>query len=194
MFAVWFTEPPGLNFISKTDDLPFQYCDHHYPYCLDRESVSPPVHTCASYKVVNYPNSIELTRLWWMRHFHLLEGNRNSCNAVNGFAKHVVLIYLFSKIWFDQEIAVNRVLKAAEWPGLPPGQLDQGVTDTSRSVCEPALLHCMSVSRQGYRDQKLISWFYFMVFQISDWWTGAWGKLFVCLARLAGLASILTIQ
>ena len=52
---------------------------------------------------------------------------------------------------------MNRVLKAAEWPGLPPGQLDQGVTDTSRSVCEPALLHCMSVSRQGYRDQKLIS-------------------------------------
>ena len=52
---------------------------------------------------------------------------------------------------------MNRVLKAAEWPGLPPVQLDQGVTDTSRSVCEPALLHCMSVSRQGYRDQKLIS-------------------------------------
>ena len=38
---------------------------------------------------------------------------------------------------------VCRVLSQQEWEGLPGGLLDQGVTDTGRSVCGVALLHCM---------------------------------------------------
>ena len=29
---------------------------------------------------------------------------------------------------------------------MPKGQLDQGVTDFHRNVCEPVVLHCLSVS------------------------------------------------
>ena len=36
-----------------------------------------------------------------------------------------------------------RVMTAKEWDSLPGGLLDQGVADNSRSVCSPALLHCM---------------------------------------------------
>ena len=38
---------------------------------------------------------------------------------------------------------VCRVLSQQEWEALPGGLLDQGVTDTGRSVCGVALLHCM---------------------------------------------------
>ena len=34
-------------------------------------------------------------------------------------------------------------MTAKEWDSLPGGLLDQGVADNSRSVCSPALLHCM---------------------------------------------------
>ena len=36
-----------------------------------------------------------------------------------------------------------RVMTQGEWDSLPSGLLDQGVVDNSRSVCQPALLHCM---------------------------------------------------
>ena len=35
------------------------------------------------------------------------------------------------------------ILPQAEWDILPSGLLDQGVADKTRSVCQPALLHCM---------------------------------------------------
>ena len=45
-----------------------------------------------------------------------------------------------------QEVAVNKILTQAEWDSLPSGVLDQGVVSTTLSVCQPALLHCMSVN------------------------------------------------
>ena len=42
-----------------------------------------------------------------------------------------------------QEVAVNKILSQAEWESQPSGLLDQGVADQKRSVCQPALLHCM---------------------------------------------------
>jgi len=48
----------------------------------------------------------------------------------------VLLLYL-------QEIAINKILTPTEWRNLPIGFLDQGVTDHKRSVCSPALLHCL---------------------------------------------------
>ena len=41
-----------------------------------------------------------------------------------------------------QEIAVNHVLLPSEWASLPPGLFDQGTSSKTRSVCEPAVLHC----------------------------------------------------
>ena len=58
------------------------------------------------------------------------------CEWGGGPYAGVLLLYL-------QEIAVNSILAEAEWDALPPGLLDQGVSDMHRSVCQPALLHCM---------------------------------------------------
>jgi len=58
------------------------------------------------------------------------------CEWGGGPYAGVLLLYL-------QEIAVNSILAEAEWEALPPGLLDQGVSDMHRSVCQPALLHCM---------------------------------------------------
>ena len=43
---------------------------------------------------------------------------------------------------------MNHLLSGEEWAALPAGLLDQGVTDGDRSVCGPALLHCMHNSEQ----------------------------------------------
>ena len=51
--------------------------------------------------------------------------------------------YAGTMLLYLQEIAINRVLSPQEWEALPGGLLDQGVTDTGRSVCGVALLHCM---------------------------------------------------
>ena len=67
--------------------------------------------------------------------------------------------YAGTMLLYLQEIAINRcmllpgpalspppvcrVLSQQEWEALPGGLLDQGVTDTGRSVCGVALLHCM---------------------------------------------------
>jgi len=59
-----------------------------------------------------------------------------SCQWGGGPYAGTLLLYL-------QEIAVNKVLSQKEWDNLPGGLLDQGVVDNSRSVCKPALLHCM---------------------------------------------------
>ena len=40
-------------------------------------------------------------------------------------------------------VFILRVLTPEEWNTLPPGVLDQGVTDSKRSVCQPGVLHCM---------------------------------------------------
>ena len=60
----------------------------------------------------------------------------DSCQWGGGPYAGTMLLYL-------QEVAVNKVLSQAEWDSLPSGLLDQGVADQSRSVCQPALLHCM---------------------------------------------------
>ena len=62
----------------------------------------------------------------------------NSCQWGGGPYAGTLLLYL-------QEVAVNMILTQAEWESLPPSTsiLDQGVTDQTVSVCEPALLHCM---------------------------------------------------
>merc|ERR1712117_218418 len=51
--------------------------------------------------------------------------------------------YAGTLLLYLQEIAVNKVMTQGEWDSLPSGLLDQGVVDNSRSVCQPALLHCM---------------------------------------------------
>ena len=72
------------------------------------------------------------------------------CEWGGGPYAGVLLLYL-------QEIAINkkeqvvsaslrlvfRVLTPSEWKNLPVGILDQGVTDPHRSVCGPAVLHCL---------------------------------------------------
>ena len=60
----------------------------------------------------------------------------DSCQWGGGPYAGTMLLYL-------QEVAVNMILTQAEWDSLPSGLLDQGVADQSRSVCQPALLHCM---------------------------------------------------
>jgi len=59
-----------------------------------------------------------------------------TCQWGGGPYAGTLLLYL-------QEIAVNKVMTQAEWDSLPGGLLDQGVVDGARSVCQPALLHCM---------------------------------------------------
>merc|ERR1712106_133864 len=58
------------------------------------------------------------------------------CEWGGGPYAGVLLLYL-------QEIAINKILTTEEWDHLPPGVLDQGVTDSKRSVCQPGVLHCM---------------------------------------------------
>ena len=60
----------------------------------------------------------------------------DSCQWGGGPYAGTMLLYL-------QEVAVNKILTQAEWDSQPSGLLDQGVTDQGRSVCQPALLHCM---------------------------------------------------
>ena len=60
----------------------------------------------------------------------------DSCQWGGGPYAGTMLLYL-------QEVAVNKVLTQAEWDNLPSGLVDQGVADQARSVCQPALLHCM---------------------------------------------------
>ena len=60
----------------------------------------------------------------------------DTCQWGGGPYAGTMLLYL-------QEVAVNKILSQAEWASLPSGLLDQGVTDKTRSVCQPALLHCM---------------------------------------------------
>ena len=60
----------------------------------------------------------------------------DSCQWGGGPYAPTMLLYL-------QEVAVNMILTQAEWDSLPSGLLDQGVNDQTRSVCQPALLHCM---------------------------------------------------
>ena len=60
----------------------------------------------------------------------------DSCQWGGGPYAGTMLLYL-------QEVAVNMILTQAEWDSLPSGLLDQGVADQTRSVCQPALLHCM---------------------------------------------------
>ena len=60
----------------------------------------------------------------------------DTCQWGGGPYAGTMLLYL-------QEVAVNKILTQAEWDSLPPGLLDQGVADQARSVCQPALLHCM---------------------------------------------------
>ena len=38
---------------------------------------------------------------------------------------------------------IVRVMTDKMWNNLKSGLLDQGVADNSKSVCHPALLHCM---------------------------------------------------
>ena len=59
----------------------------------------------------------------------------DTCQWGRGPYAGTLLLYL-------QEVAVNKELSKVEWDSLPSGLLDQGVVDTSRSVCEPVLLHC----------------------------------------------------
>ena len=60
----------------------------------------------------------------------------DTCQWGGGPYAGTMLLYL-------QEVAVNMILTQAEWDSLPSGLLDQGVNDQTRSVCQPALLHCM---------------------------------------------------
>ena len=62
----------------------------------------------------------------------------DTCQWGGGPYAGTILLYL-------QEVAVNKILTQAEWDSLPPGSsiLDQGVTEETVSVCQPALLHCM---------------------------------------------------
>ena len=60
----------------------------------------------------------------------------DTCQWGGGPYAGTMLLYL-------QEVAVNKILTQAEWDILPSGLLDQGVADKTRSVCQPALLHCM---------------------------------------------------
>ena len=60
----------------------------------------------------------------------------DSCQWGGGPYAGTMLLYL-------QEVAVNKILSQAEWDSQPSGVLDQGVADQTRSVCHPALLHCM---------------------------------------------------
>ena len=62
----------------------------------------------------------------------------DTCQWGGGPYAGTMLLYL-------QEVAVNKILTQAEWDSLPSGVLDQGVVSTTLSVCQPALLHCMSV-------------------------------------------------
>ena len=71
----------------------------------------------------------------------------DSCQWGGGPYAGTMLLYL-------QEVAVNMILTQAEWDSLPSGLLDQGVADQSRSVCQPALLHC-------YHHDRLFSKFAF---------------------------------
>ena len=60
----------------------------------------------------------------------------DTCQWGGGPYAGTMLLYL-------QEVAVNMILTQAEWDSLPSGLLAQRVADQSRSVCQPALLHCM---------------------------------------------------
>ena len=61
----------------------------------------------------------------------------DSCQWGGGPYAGTMLLYL-------QEVAVNMILTKAEWDSLPStSTLDQGVTEQTVSVCQPALLHCM---------------------------------------------------
>ena len=61
----------------------------------------------------------------------------DSCQWGGGPYAGTILLYL-------QEVAVNKILTRAEWDSLPSSStLDQGVTEQTVSVCQPALLHCM---------------------------------------------------
>ena len=60
----------------------------------------------------------------------------DTCQWGGGPYAGTMLLYL-------QEVAVNKILSQAEWDSLPSGLLDQGVADQARTVCQPALLHCM---------------------------------------------------
>ena len=61
----------------------------------------------------------------------------DTCKWGGGPYAGTILLYL-------QEVAVNKILSKAEWDSLPDFSiLDQGVTDETVDVCEPALLHCM---------------------------------------------------
>ena len=78
----------------------------------------------------------------------------DSCQWGGGPYAGTMLLYL-------QEVAVNMILTQAEWDGLPSGLLDQGVADQSRSVCQPALLHCM-------HNPELFSKFAFEIGKYTD--------------------------
>ena len=77
----------------------------------------------------------------------------DSCQWGGGPYAGTILLYL-------QEVAVNKILTQAEWDDLPPTSsiLDEGVTDETVNVCEPALLHCMHnaerFSKFGFRSGK----------------------------------------
>merc|ERR1719342_998762 len=58
-----------------------------------------------------------------------------TCQWGGGPYAGTLLLYL-------QEIAMNKILTQTEWDSMPKGQLDQGVTDFKRNVCEPVVLHC----------------------------------------------------
>ena len=62
----------------------------------------------------------------------------DTCQWGGGPYAGTILLYL-------QEVAVNKILTQAEWDSLPPTSsiLDEGVTEETVSVCQPALLHCM---------------------------------------------------
>ena len=58
------------------------------------------------------------------------------------FAWIVCVVNIYFKMQ-KNNLFVIRVMTQAEWDSLPGGLLDQGVVDGARSVCQPALLHCM---------------------------------------------------
>jgi len=82
-------------------------------------------------------------------------GIPKECEWGGGPYAGVLLLYL-------QEIAINKILTPEEWSTLPPGVLDQGVTDTKRSVCQPGVLHCM-------HNAEPFSKFAFAMGKYSDW-------------------------
>jgi len=57
------------------------------------------------------------------------------CEWGSGPYAGTLLLYL-------QEIALNKILTQDNWDNMPKGQLDQGVTDYKRNVCEPVVIHC----------------------------------------------------